>query len=342
MNLKEIKCARLGHHLNERVRVQRLSRWGCEFEIYLAPETLYFPEYLFQVWNGFAPEEAVNYEPHLGIAQQRVPEERTYFEIEDAERCDLEVCILANPCTRTFGHWTEELLKVLILEEAGFRGQYVLPPSPQTIWSDSLALLGIGQERIIIVERPVVFASAAFTTLVHHFVAHRFPGLFRALRDQLHVATGQMGGMGDRIWITRGAVARRNHGDVLNQDEVHGIARHYGFVPVDFGRLTFAQQIGVDRDARIVAGPHGSAFVHVGFMRDRAAVLEIFSPHYINPSVIQLCQALSHNYHQMVPVNTPYQPYNHPGILIDTDHLRLILDELCGRVDRPIKSGSAV
>ena len=65
-------------------------------------------------------------------------------------------------------------------------------------------------------------------------------------------------------------------------------------------------------------------------MRNGAGVLEIFSPHYINPSVIQLCLAFGHRYRQMVPVNTPHEPYARPGILVDTDHLRLALQELCG------------
>jgi hypothetical protein len=64
-------------------------------------------------------------------------------------------------------------------------------------------------------------------------------------------------------------------------------------------------------------------------MRNGAKVLEIFSPQYINPSVIQLCLALNHSYRQMVPVNSPQQPYTHAGIMVDIDHLRLALDDLC-------------
>lgn len=329
INLKELECVRLASHLGPSVRVQRFSRWGCDLATYMAPETLYLPDYYMQVWNGFSPLEAVNYEFHFGMAQNSVPSERPIFDIRDAEKSELEVCILSGPCTRTFGHWAEELLKVLILEEAGFRGKYVLAPSPQAIWFESLALLGVEQDRITIVERPTVFAAAAFTTLVHHFVAHQLPGVFHALRDRLHAATAQLAGRSERIWIARGAGAQRGNGDVLNQDEVDAITRHHGFEPVDFGQLTFAEQIAVDRGVRVVAGPHGSAFVHVGFMGNGAGVLEIFSPHYINPSVIQLCMAFGHRYRQMVPVNTPHEPYAHPGILVDTDHLRLVLQELC-------------
>lgn len=330
INLKELTCARLELRLDSSVRVQRFSRWGCELATYMAPQTLYLPGYCMQVWNGFSPLEAVNYEFHFGMARNSVPQEQPIFDLREAERSELEVCILSGPCTRTFGHWAEELLKVLILEEAGFRGKYVLAPSPQAIWFESLALLGVEDDRIMIVERPTVFAAAAFTTVIHHFVAHRFPGVFSALRDRLYAAVGHASGKNERIWIARGAGAQRGSGDVLNQGNVDEIVKHYGFESLDVGQLTFAQQIAVDRDVRIVAGPHGSAFVHVGFMRNGAGVLEIFSPHYINPSVIQLCLAFGHSYRQMIPANTPHEPYAHPGILVDTDHLQLVLQELCG------------
>jgi len=329
INLKEVKCARLARNLDPSVRVQRLTRWGCELEVYLAPDTLYLPDYRMQLWNGFAPEEAVNYEPHLAIAKNRVPASLALFDLATAERSEQEVCILANPCTPTFGHWVEELLKVLILEESGFRGQYVLAPSTQGVWFESLALLGVGRDRILVPEHPVLFASAAYTTLVHHFVAHRFQGVFRALRDRLQAATKELAGAGERIWIDRGVSARNSHGNVLNKGAVDEVLREFGFQAVDFGQLAFAQQVAVDREARIVAGTHGSAFVHVGFMGNRARVLEIFSPHFINPSVIQLCLALNHSYRQMVPVNSPQQPYTHAGILVDIDHLRLALEDLC-------------
>lgn len=329
MDLKAIQCDQIAHRVDRRVRVQRASFWGCDLEIYRAPRVLHFPEYSFHVWDGFAPTEAINYPLHLGIAQARVPIGRTQFDPKDAQKSDAEVCILANPCTRTFGHWAEELLKVLILEESDFKGSYVLAPSPPPMWFESLSLLGVGRDRILVPETPTVFATGVFTTLVHHFIAHRFPGLFHALRDRLYAATPGHAGSGGRIWITRGAGARRDHGDVVNAGEVDGVIRHYGFEPVDFGQLTFAQQVAVDRDAKIFAGPHGSAFVHVGFMHDRAGVLEIFSPHYINPSVIQLCLAFGHRYRQMVPVHTPHEPYAHPGIKIDLEHLQLALDDLC-------------
>jgi capsular polysaccharide biosynthesis protein len=311
------------------VRVQRFTRWGSELEVYHAPEVLYLPDYRMQLWKGFAPEEAVNYEPHLAIAKNRVPAGLALFDLATAERSDLEVCILANPCTPTFGHWAEELLKVLILEESGFQGQYVLARSLQAVWFDSLALLGVGRDRILVPERPVLFASAAYTTVVHHFVAHHFPGVFCALRDRLHAATKDQRGAGERIWIDRGIAARNSHGNVLNRDAVDEVLREFGFRTVDFGQLTFADQVAVDREARIVAGTHGSAFVHVGFMGNGARVLEIFSPHFINPSVIQLCLALKHSYRQMVPVNSPQQPYTHAGIMVDIDHLRLALGDLC-------------
>jgi hypothetical protein len=53
-----------------------------------------------------------------------------------------------------------------------------------------------------------------------------------------------------------------------------------------------------------MAGPHGSAFVHAGFLATQREIIEIFSPMHNNPSIIQLCLAMEHKYHQIVAANT--------------------------------------
>ena len=48
------------------------------------------------------------------------------------------------------------------------------------------------------------------------------------------------------------------------------------FQDVDFNLLSFKQQIEVDLDTDVMVGPHGAGLMHNIFMRDRAALVELF------------------------------------------------------------------
>jgi capsular polysaccharide biosynthesis protein len=158
------------------------------------------------------------------------------------------------------------------------------------------------------------------------------------LRDRLYEAAGFEAGIGDRIWVERGSDARNGRA-VVNMEEVYSCIQQHGFVSVDFGNHTLQKQIAVDRDIDVMLGSHGSAFVHCGFMATRREVIEIFSPHHVNPSVIQLCIAMNHQYTQMVPVHTARAPYKRDtNIMVDMDHLTLALSFL--RPRRRRRSGS--
>jgi capsular polysaccharide biosynthesis protein len=175
--------------------------------------------------------------------------------------------------------------------------------------------------------KPVMYKKAFLTTTMHHFIANRFPKLILYLRDRLNERAASEDGAGQRIWVERGKNA--NGRDVINKEEVYSSINRYGFTTIDFGQYTFGQQIGIDREMRVMVGPHGSAFAHCGFMQNRGQVIEIFSPLYINPSVIQLCQVMQHSYNQIVPPNKKFDPYQFDtDIMVDIDHLELVLSAL--------------
>ena len=152
--------------------------------------------------------------------------------------------------------------------------------------------------------------------------------VFLHLRDRLHGAVSGIAGQGERIWLDRGKSARRKQ-EIVNAEEVEEFCSAHGISVIDFGELTFAEQIASDRDMRVLMGPHGSGFVHCGFMRSRQNVIEVFSPEYVNPSVIQLSQALQHRYNQIVPTNQPNWRYSHGlNVFVDMDHLELVFSSL--------------
>lgn len=55
-----------------------------------------------------------------------------------------------------------------------------------------------------------------------------------------------------------------------------GGARRIVVQDVDYNELTFEQQIATDLATDVMIGPHGAGLMHNIFMRDRAALIELF------------------------------------------------------------------
>jgi capsular polysaccharide biosynthesis protein len=259
---------------------------------------------------------------------RREPYRHTYSGHIEATFHDGPVCVLGNLFSRNFGHWTEELLKVAVLERAGVECQYVIPTLP-AFARDFLNVLGIEQHRVVTIDRPTMLARALFTTAVHHENVAEHPAVLFQFRDFVRSRlTMTVGGHGTRLWLERGAMLRSG-GVTLNRGEVHPLVTRHGFEILDMATLPVAEQVRAVSDARVIAGPHGSQFVHVQFMPVGSSVIECFSPMYVNPSVLEICRVLRHSYHQIVSRCNAVTQYVHGrDCVIDCAHLSLILDSL--------------
>ena len=327
-----LQCQSLATAAPDNIRVTRLTDWAEGISVFEIPDVICLPEYGIQVCHGFVPEEAINYPAHLDMRLGRWPDKRstddTIITPESIERSPASVCFLGHVYSHVFGHWCEELLKVVTLEKFGFDGFYVFPDWYPPYCHDSLRLLGVPPTRVMTINKPVCYERVFLTTTIHHFNAHEFPQLILYLRDRLYAGAADEVGAGHRIWVERGLHAKGR--DVINKEEVYDRIKRYDFVPIDFGQHTFGKQIGIDREIRVMIVPHGSASVHCGFMPSAGEIIEIFLPFHINPSVLQLCQAMSHSYHQIVARNPNHEPYKFGlEIMVDMEHLELVLSAVC-------------
>jgi capsular polysaccharide biosynthesis protein len=239
---------------------------------------------------------------------------------------DDRVCILGNLFSRNFGHWTEELLKVAVLEKSAERCSYVIPTLP-SFAADFLRLLGVHERRIRCTDRPSRFTRAAFTTAVSHQNISAYPQVLSCLRDLVERSLGAgSSAHGPRLWAERAALLR-NGGVVTNREEVYRLLETYDFDVVDMATMTVEDQLRTVRHASIFAGPHGAQFVHAQFMPAQSIVVECFSPIHVNPSVLQICRVLQQSYHQVVARSHLLRPYAHGrDCEIDCEHLRFVLD----------------
>lgn len=318
-------------------RELRISpQYGCggPLKITALNETLYLPgifepqQGLCVTLDGIVPNEAIG-DWNLGHMMCRFEGPGPRYENEfETDYCSEEVCVLGNIYSRVFGHWTEEMLKVVILEHAGFEGVYVLSDMPRFA-HDFLKLAGVSEARVLDIREPTIFRSAVFPTRVDHDNIDRYGNVLNMLRESLFSRIdAEPGPFGPRIWLDRSAMVE-NGGVLINRDEIQECLEQYGIVSVDMAGIPVAEQVRAARDMRLACGVHGSQFVHVQFMPAGSSVVECFSPSYVNPSVITICRALSHRYNQIVAVNTPVLPYPHGrDMLLNRDHLDLVLSKM--------------
>lgn len=288
-------------------------------------DTLYVPELNLQVVGEcVVPAEAIDpwsldFERTRDF-QGRTATYRVPFNVDYVEK---DVCILANLYSRNFYHWiTEELIRVVVLESMGYCGDYVVEGLPgfATVF---MHLLGIAGARVIeSVAQPTIFKSATFVTPVTEEKAILHRELYMSLRDLiLAVADASKQNFSRRIWMVRGIGAENGRRNISNADEVNSVLGRHGFDSVDMASLSLPTQIAVSRDAEILAGPHGAAFVHTLFMRPKSRVIECFSPFFINPGIFNLCRIMKHRYSMLVHANAY-------GVYTEEDELRIDCSQL--------------
>ena len=95
-----------------------------------------------------------------------------------------------------------------------------------------------------------------------------------------------------KIYISRSKAARRR---VINEHEVMGLLRQYGFEKYCLEDMPLQDQIDLFHDANFVVGPHGAGFVNLIFS-DSIKVIEMFGIPYVKPNYYLLSKARGHEY----------------------------------------------
>lgn len=93
-------------------------------------------------------------------------------------------------------------------------------------------------------------------------------------------------------------------------------------------KLPVAGQIAAAHNAGVLSGLHGAAFAHALFMKPKGAVIECFSPLFINPGVFEICHIMQHRYSMLV-YELAYAGYPHgQNVKVNCAHLELVLQGL--------------
>ncbi len=205
---------------------------------------------------------------------------------------------LHNYRSYNFWHWTmESLIKLLEAQLAGFRGKIIVPASlPQNRFvAESLDMLGIAPERILPYDGKAWWVEELFVPQpIDGYSSLRwYPDLFFRLRRTL-LAAADISGPPLRLYISRRRA--REGRRIINEEQLVGILKDFGFQTVVMENLPLQQQISLAARADCLLGPHGAGMIHSFFMPRASMVLELFPQDYVNPCILPVVDLLGHRY----------------------------------------------
>lgn len=222
------------------------------------------------------------------LRQKKFPRHR--FEDVSGQRVADEVVIdeavsLISKCDAIFWHWmTDSLPKVLLAEESGFRGGYILPsPSDAPFAQESVQLLGVSSHRILCADaRDVRVRRLHIPAYFCGYNAHHNLPFARSFRDAVRLAVGGLevqrrrDSTRRRIFVARRKTSKIR--SVRNQDDVRTVLDRFGFETIYFEDLSLKEQILIAQESEIMVAPHGSGATHSLFMDSGSWLIELF-PH---------------------------------------------------------------
>ncbi|MEO8617238.1 MAG: glycosyltransferase family 61 protein [Luteolibacter sp.] len=144
------------------------------------------------------------------------------------------------------------------------------------------------------------------------------------LRQQLIPPAHQKGP--ERLYLSRSGRRR-----CLNDKAIIERCKELGFVVVDESSRTIAEQISLYRDARILFGPHGSAFTNMVWAAPGAHIIEMIPSTFDVTYHAGLTRSLGHRY---TKIACPNGPTATSGVTIDfnaeIETVLKVLNESCG------------
>lgn len=153
-----------------------------------------------------------------------------------------------------------------------------------------LELAGIPVEaRVNALEHPHISADVLVVPAPPAMSEKNPPWAVSWLRDRL-LPRVDLSGPRQRIYVTRGPSA--NNRTVLNDDEVSALLESRGFVLVDPGTMSVAEQIRTFANADVIVATHGAALANLVFATPGATVIELFPVGCLLPDYWRLASGI--------------------------------------------------
>jgi capsular polysaccharide biosynthesis protein len=194
-----------------------------------------------------------------------------------------------------------------------------------------LELAGIGPDAVVdAVAHPHVRADTLVVPAVPAMREVDPPWAVDWLRDRL-LPQVDTGGPRQRIYVTRNESAHAR--TVVNDAEVTALLAERGFVTVDPGELSVADQVRTFATAEVVVAAHGAALANLVFLSPGASVVELFPRGCLLADFARLVSGLPDVRHRFLSSPGPTPRRGRAAALVrdievDVAGLSRLLDEL--------------
>jgi capsular polysaccharide biosynthesis protein/glycosyltransferase involved in cell wall biosynthesis len=200
--------------------------------------------------------------------------------------------ILAATGGESYYHWMMDVLpRIGLAKKNGFKlesfDHFVVNGIDKPFQQETLQTLGIPLVKCR------VFEKRKKGYLCEEAVLPSMPGPLGAppvetvkfLRSCLPASLGKGAA---NLFIAR---EKGQHRPLLESGEIWSGLKSLGFVQIDPGSMSVADQARAFRSARVIVGAHGAGLANIVFCRPGTRVIELFSPFYVNPCYRNLCIA---------------------------------------------------
>lgn len=245
----------------------------------------------------FTNEQVPIVEQNAGLLRKKKFVRAKFDEIPESVGEPLRVgdlVSLVSRCNDCFWHWMmDNLPKVMLAEQSGFKGFYLLPPSSAVPWAtESMKIVGIPAERVVYSDQREVQAERLYIpSYFCGFNAHHNIPFMKMYRDWVRAAISADAIHGEeRIFIGRRESAKVRR--VVNQRDVEQVLQGHGVRTLYFEDLSLRAQLELACATKVMVAPHGSGLSHSLFMRERSVVIEFFP--YKGHQACDCYETLSH------------------------------------------------
>jgi len=192
--------------------------------------------------------------------------------------------ILAATGGESYYHWMMDVLpRIELAKKSGYKlesfDHFVVNGIAKPFQRETLQDLGVPLEKCC------VFGKRKTAYLCEEAVLPSLPGRMgspppltvKFLKSSFSASPGKGA---ELLFVGRGKGDRR---PLVEGEEIWAGLEKLGFAQIEPEKMSVAEQARAFRSARVVVGAHGAALANLAFCRPGTHVIELFTPHYVNP-----------------------------------------------------------
>ncbi len=226
------------------------------------------------------------------------------FSKKDRQPAIETACILTNPWSNNFWHWTVDTLTQLegveyYQQQTGIKPKLIVESNLRSWQRDSLKLLGYNEDDLIIWQD--------FRLTVNKLIVPSFRRSYEEIHGEISVTACQWlkekmlsniaksksdyTSFSPKVFISRSkALGRR----IANENEVIEALKPLGFATYILEEMSYFEQVKLFAQAQVIVAPHGAGLTNLIFA-DNPTILELFGA-YVGREFANLARGMGFKY----------------------------------------------